>query len=59
MFPDKFILKMAGSEDRNLVYEKQEFWDYVYGIDMTCIKEWVLHEPIIDVIPSNAIITTE
>jgi len=22
LFPDKFVLKMAGSEDRNLVYEK-------------------------------------
>lgn len=26
---------------------------------MSCIKEWVLHEPVIDVIPKNAIITTE
>ena len=43
---------MAGCEDRNLVYDKLDFWDHVYGIDMKCMKKWVLHEPIIDVVPS-------
>ena len=33
LFPDKFILKIAGCEDRNLLYEKQDFWHYVRKID--------------------------
>ena len=53
LFPDKFTLKMAGCEDSNLIYEKQEFWDNIYGIKMPSIKEWVLHEPVVDVVPEK------
>ena len=44
---------MAGCEDSNLIYEKQEFWDNIYGIKMPSIKEWVLHEPVVDVVPEK------
>ena len=29
------------------------FWDEVYGADMSCIKEWVLKEPLIDIVEPN------
>jgi len=41
LFPDKFILKMAGAEDGKLISNKLEFWDDVYGIDMSNMKQWV------------------
>ena len=59
MFPDRFVLKIAGCEDENLMWEKQDFWDNVYEVNMGVIRDWVLHEPIIDVLPSKQIITTE
>jgi len=57
LLPDKFVLKVAGCEDENLVWEKQDFWENVYGVKMDCIKPWVLHEPIVDQLPQKQIIT--
>ena len=52
-------MKISGCEDENLMNEKQDFWDNIYGIKMPSIKRWVLHEPIVDIIPSKQIITSE
>jgi protein arginine N-methyltransferase 1 len=42
MFPDRAVLFIAGIDDGDYKREKMEFWDEVYGVDMSCIKQWVL-----------------
>lgn len=39
--------------------EKLDFWDHCYGVDMGNIVDWVLHEPVIDNVPEQQIITNE
>ena len=55
MFPDRACLYLTTIEDERYKEQKIGFWDEVYGADMSCIKEWVLKEPLIDVVESNQI----
>jgi protein arginine N-methyltransferase 1 len=34
-----------------------DFWDSVYGFNMTVIKEIALSEPLVDVVDSRAVMT--
>eukprot|EP00798_Chlamydomonas_sp_ICE-L_P025979 gene25979-11665_t len=54
IFPDKATLSLAGIEDGEYKQEKIEFWDNVYGFNMSCIKEI---EPLVDVVNSEQIST--
>lgn len=38
MFPDKAIMYLASIEDDEYRKSKIDFWDNVYGINMSCIK---------------------
>ena len=36
---------------------KYDRWDDVYGFDMTCIKEQAFHEPLVDTVSEEQVIT--
>ena len=50
MFPDKAQIYLTSIEDEKYKQKKVGFWDDVYGIDMSCMKNWVLKEPLVDVV---------
>lgn len=59
MFPDRAKMYVAGIEDADYKEKKLEFWQDVYGIDMSIIRPTVMAEPIVDVVEASAIVTTE
>jgi protein arginine N-methyltransferase 1 len=58
MLPDKLHMYVAAIEDGEFKAKKRTFWDDVYGVDMSCIAPTVMREPLVDVVHSNAIIST-
>jgi len=58
LLPDKANMYIAGIEDSEYKQEKLEFWNNVYGFDMSCIKHIAIREPLVDTVESNAIMTT-
>lgn len=57
IFPDKATMLMAALEDGEYKEEKIEFWEDVYGFDMSCIKEIALKEPLVDVVDDKFIVS--
>jgi len=49
IFPDKASLYLCAIEDSEYREDKINFWDNVYGFNMSCIKELALIEPLVDV----------
>lgn len=49
LFPDKATLYICAIEDAEYREDKINFWNNVYGFDMSCIKELALIEPLVDV----------
>ena len=58
LLPDKATLYLAGIEDAEYRAEKLDFWDDVYGFDMSCIKALAIAEPLVDVVEANQAATT-
>lgn len=50
---------MAGIEDADFKEKKIDFWENVYGIDMSIIKNPVVSEPIIDSVNPISIVTDD
>ena len=48
---------MAGVEDGSVKRERFDYWNDVYGFDMTPIKDIAITEPVVDVIDAKAIVT--
>lgn len=59
MFPDKAKMFLSAIEDADYKERKVNFWDDVYGINMSVIKPTVLAEPIVDVVEHQTIMTNE
>eukprot|EP00092_Neocalanus_flemingeri_P103888 GFUD01132987.1.p1 GENE.GFUD01132987.1~~GFUD01132987.1.p1 ORF type:complete len:357 (-),score=105.41 GFUD01132987.1:114-1184(-) len=57
MFPDRATLYVCAIEDRHYKEQRFEFWDDVYGFDMSCIKNLSLAEPLVDAVSRSAIVT--
>merc|ERR1719228_160597 len=57
MFPDRATLYVCGIEDRQYKDDKINWWDDVYGFDMSCIKKVALSEPLVDVVDRNQVVT--
>jgi len=57
VFPDKAVMYLAAVEDGNVKRERIDFWDDVYGFDMTPIKDIALKEPVVDVVDAKAVVT--
>jgi protein arginine N-methyltransferase 1 len=53
MFPDKATLYVCGIEDRQYKDDKIQWWDDVYGFDMSCIRKVALTEPLVDTVDPN------
>lgn len=58
MLPDKLHMYIAAIEDGNYKKQKRDFWNDVYGVNMSCLQPTVMREPLVDIVSSNAIIST-
>jgi len=57
LMPDRSIIYLAGLEDEGYKQQKVHFWDNVYNYDMSCIKEMVLNEPLVDLVDTRNVCT--
>jgi len=57
LFPDRATLYVSAIEDRQYKEEKINFWDNVYGFDMSCIRKVAMMEPLVDVVEAKQVIT--
>lgn len=57
VFPDKAVLYVAAVEDGQVKRDRVDFWDNVYGFDMTPIKDIALTEPVVDIVDSKSVVT--
>mmetsp|Transcript_7425 Transcript_7425/g.8397 ORF Transcript_7425/g.8397 Transcript_7425/m.8397 type:complete len:357 (+) Transcript_7425:22-1092(+) len=57
LFPDKATLYMCAIEDSEYREDKINFWDDVYGFDMSCIKELALVEPLVDMCEASQVMS--
>ena len=58
ILPSKATMYIAGIEDADYKEEKIAFWENVYGFDMSAIKFDALHEPLVDCVKSDAVVTS-
>eukprot|EP00246_Nothoceros_aenigmaticus_P009630 TRINITY_DN252_c0_g1_i1.p1 TRINITY_DN252_c0_g1~~TRINITY_DN252_c0_g1_i1.p1 ORF type:complete len:386 (+),score=66.28 TRINITY_DN252_c0_g1_i1:257-1414(+) len=58
VLPDKTSLYLTAIEDAEYKQEKINFWNSVYGFDMSCIRKQAMLEPLVDTVDSNQIVTT-
>jgi len=56
IFPDKATLYLTAIEDADYKEDKINFWDKVYGFNMSCIKEMALREPLVDTVEHAMVI---
>jgi protein arginine N-methyltransferase 1 len=57
LLPDKAYLKICAIEDGNYKDQKINWWENVWGFDMSCIKKQAMQEPLVDVVEAQAVIT--
>jgi len=57
MFPDKASLHICAIEDRDYKDDKVNWWNNVYGFDMSCISSIALTEPLVDIVDPKQIVT--
>ena len=57
LFPDKASVYITAIEDREYKEEKINWWDNVYGFDMSAIRNVALYEPLVDVVESKQVVT--
>jgi protein arginine N-methyltransferase 1 len=57
IFPDRASMWMCAIEDQEYRDEKINYWDDVYGFNMSCIKEMALLEPLVDVCKPDQIVS--
>ncbi|KAF5726047.1 protein arginine N-methyltransferase 1.2 [Tripterygium wilfordii] len=57
ILPDKASLYLTAIEDAEYKEDKIEFWNNVYGFNMSCIKRQAMTEPLVDTVDQNQIVT--
>ncbi|CAL1533718.1 unnamed protein product [Lymnaea stagnalis] len=57
IFPDRATLYVTAIEDRQYKDEKINWWDSVYGFDMSCIRDVAIREPLVDVVDPKQVVT--
>jgi protein arginine N-methyltransferase 1 len=57
ILPDLVTLNMVAIEDAKYKKEKYEFWEEVYGVNMSCIKDIALSEPLVDYVEKSLIMS--
>lgn len=58
VLPDKASLYLTAIEDADYKEDKIEFWNNVYGFDMSCIRKQSIMEPLVDTVDQNQIVTS-
>jgi type I protein arginine methyltransferase len=58
LLPDTATLYLTAIEDAEYRAEKLDFWDDVYGWDMSCIKALAMAEPLVDVVEPGQVATS-
>lgn len=58
MVPDRVQMYIAAIEDGQYKGQKRNFWNDVYGVNMSCMAPSVIREPLVDIVSQNAIIST-
>jgi len=58
LFPDRATLFVSAIEDRQYKEDKINFWDNVYGFDMSCIRQVAVKEPLVDVVEPKQVVAT-
>ncbi|KAL7436231.1 hypothetical protein ACHAXM_006326 [Skeletonema potamos] len=58
IFPDKAVMYISAIEDEQMKYERIDFWENVYGFDMSALKEAALKEPVVDIVDPKCIVTS-
>jgi len=57
MFPDKAALYICAIEDKEYKDEKINWWDSVYGFNMSAIRDVALSEPLVDVVDAKQVVS--
>eukprot|EP00804_Cyclotella_cryptica_P020542 CCRYP_003395-RA/>CCRYP_003395-RA protein AED:0.03 eAED:0.03 QI:153/1/1/1/1/1/4/3134/373 len=57
VFPDQAVLYICAIEDEQMKKERIDFWNDVYGFDMSALGEVALKEPVVDVVEPRAVVT--
>ncbi|XP_025085963.1 protein arginine N-methyltransferase 1-like [Pomacea canaliculata] len=57
IFPDRATLFITAIEDRQYKDEKINWWNCVYGFDMSVIREVAVCEPLVDVVDPKQVVT--
>lgn len=57
MFPDRCSLYICGIEDRQYKEDKIDWWNEVYGFNMSTIKKVAITEPLVDVVDQKQVVT--
>ena len=57
IFPDRATLYVTAIEDRQYKDEKINWWDNVYGFDMSVIRSVAVGEPLVDVVDPKQVVT--
>jgi len=58
MFPDRATLWVTAIEDRQYKDDKINWWEDVYGFNMSAIRKVALSEPLVDVVDKKQIVTS-
>jgi len=57
LFPDRASLYITAIEDRQYKDEKINWWDNVYGFNMSSIRSVAITEPLVDVVDPKQVVT--
>ena len=55
--PGKLSFKCAAIHDEYYSDHKIGFWNKVYGVPMTAMKQWISHEPLIRIVDPSLIVS--
>ncbi|XP_014260190.1 protein arginine N-methyltransferase 1 [Cimex lectularius] len=57
LFPDRASLYITAIEDRQYKDEKINWWDNVYGFNMSSIRSVAITEPLVDIVDPKQVVT--
>eukprot|EP00794_Sanderia_malayensis_P011109 gene11109-12279_t len=58
LFPDKATLYICAIEDRDYKEEKIDWWENVYGFNMSAIRKTAICEPLVDVVDHKQVVSS-